>query len=89
MKKKEPNWDSFLDPGIAEAVKILNRAGIETFESCQGGHGHAYPEPTVRFHGERSEGFKALSVAMQHALPVYALRRIFREPLTIFRTHLS
>lgn len=49
MSKKGPDWDSFLDPGIAEAVKILNRFGIETFESCQGGKGHSYPEPTFAF----------------------------------------
>lgn len=78
MKKKEPNWDSFLDPGIAEAVKILNQFGIETFESCQGGEGHSYPEPTIRFHGEFAEGFKALAVALEHALPVFTLRRIWR-----------
>ena len=33
------------------------QAGIETFESCPGGPGHAYAEPTVRFYGDRSEGF--------------------------------
>lgn len=64
-----------LDPGIMGAVKLLRDAGIETFESCQGGAGHSYPEPTVRFHGQRGEGFRALAVAYQHRLPVYALRR--------------
>ena len=32
-----------LDPGIAGAVAVLREAGVETFESCEGGHGHAYP----------------------------------------------
>jgi hypothetical protein len=45
------------------------------FESCQGGKGHAYSEPTVRFYGERSEEFKALAITLQYALPVEALRR--------------
>ena len=64
-----------LDEGIAEYVRILRRAGVETFESCEGGPGHARPEPTIRFHGERAEGFRALSVAIQHGLPVSDLRR--------------
>jgi len=66
-----------LDPGIASAVRVLRDAGIETFESCQGGMGHSYPEPTVRFHGDRSEGWKALAAAQQRGLPVFTLRRIW------------
>jgi hypothetical protein len=64
-----------LDPGIAPYVEVLRAAGIETFESCQGGRGHAYPEPTVRFAGSRNEGFRALVVALEHGLPVRSLRR--------------
>ena len=64
-----------LDAGIAQQVEVLRAAGIETFESCQGGDGHAYPEPTVRFHGDKSEGFKALAVAIQNGLRVASLRR--------------
>jgi len=68
-------YDPPLDPGISREVEILKGAGIETFESCQGGKGHCYPEPTIRFHGGRAEGFKALSVALQHGLSVSSLRR--------------
>jgi len=50
-----------LDSGIRDAVRILAEAGVETCESCQGGKGHAYPEPTIRFYGERSAGFHALT----------------------------
>lgn len=64
-----------LDAGIYRAVIVLREAGIETFESCEGGEGHAYPEPTVRFYGERAEGFKALAAAIGAGLPVAALRR--------------
>ncbi len=64
-----------LDPGIANEVKILRAAGIETFESCQGGQGHAYPEPTVRFYGDSSEGFRALAAALKSNLRVASLRR--------------
>jgi hypothetical protein len=66
-----------LDPGIADAVKVLREAGVETFESCQGGPDHAYPEPTVRFHGEVPEGLRALAVVMEAGLPVFELRRVW------------
>jgi hypothetical protein len=59
------------------AVDILRCAGVETFESCEGGDGHAYPEPTVRFHGARAEGFRALAVAETERLPVAELRRVW------------
>ncbi len=69
------SYDPPLDPEIRRAVEILNSAGIETFESCQGGEGHAYTEPTVRFHGDYPEGFKALSIALRAGLIVTAVRR--------------
>jgi hypothetical protein len=58
-------------------VRALLEEGVETFESCEGGAGHAYPTPTIRFHGERSEGFRALAVAQQARLPVDTLRRVW------------
>src|SRR5919108_5397280 len=64
-----------LDPGIRDAVRILREAGVETFESCEGGVGHAYAEPTVRFHGIRAAGWRALCIAQEYGLPVAALRR--------------
>ena len=75
---RQPDWDSFIDPGIVRAVRLLNERGVETFESCQGGDGHCYPEPTVRFYGDRSEGFRAVAIVLQHALPVRSLRRIWQ-----------
>lgn len=71
----EPAADSPLDPGVAPYVLALGAEGVDTFESCEGGQGHAYPEPTVRFHGDRAEGFRALAVAQRSGLPVTALRR--------------
>jgi hypothetical protein len=68
-------YDPPLDPGVAPAVEVLNAHAIETFESCEGGDGHAYPEPTVRFHGDRAEGFRALAVAQRAGLPAKSLRR--------------
>jgi hypothetical protein len=66
-----------LDPGIRSAVRLFIKHGIETFESCQGGRGHAFFEPTVRFHGSHAEGFRALAVALQHGLKVCELRRYY------------
>lgn len=66
-----------LDGGIKRAVLILNDNGVETFESCEGGANHAFPEPTVRFHGEYAEGYRAVSVALSQGLPVSELRRVY------------
>ncbi len=74
-ERRPEDFDSPLDPGISEIVLVLRRGGVETFESCQGGEGHAFPEPTVRFHGEMPEGMRALSVALYARLPVRELRR--------------
>lgn len=65
------------DRGIAKTVELLQRHGIETFESCEGGRGHAYPEPIVCFHGGPDQGWKALHVCLQHGLPVSELRRFW------------
>ena len=62
-------YDPPLDPGIAPAVEALCLAGFETFESCDGGQGHAYSEPTVRFHGGNPEGVRALASGMPAGLP--------------------
>lgn len=71
-----------LDKGIKRAVEILASGGIETYESCEGGPGHAYLEPTVRFHGQRSEGFKALAIALQNGLNPSSLRRLKNQKNT-------
>jgi hypothetical protein len=68
---------SGMDAGIREAVRILIENGIETIQSCQGGTGHAYPEPTVEFTGSFGAGFRALAVAMEHGLQVSELRRVW------------
>lgn len=64
-----------LDAGIYAFVRLLRAHGVETFESCQGGEGHAFRVPTIRFHGGVGEGWKALAVAQEHKLPVEALMR--------------
>jgi hypothetical protein len=89
-------FDPPLDSGIAQAVAALVDSGVETFESCEGGPQHAYPEPTVRFYGDTAEGLRALAVAIRAGLPVLELRRVWPvidlEPTgpwweLTFRTH--
>lgn len=75
--KTKKEYDSPLDTGIKRYVEILSDSGIETYESCEGGDGHAYPEPTIRFHGDHVEGFKALAIALKNDLPVLSLRRVW------------
>jgi hypothetical protein len=58
-----------LDPGIARYVEVLLAAGVHTFESCESGAGHVFPEPIVRFAGGLPEGFRALAVALEHGFP--------------------
>jgi hypothetical protein len=78
IERFAPATDLALDEGIRRYVLVLRSGGVETFESCEGGLGHAFAEPTVRFHGNAGAGFHALSVAMDHGLPVSALRRIYQ-----------
>lgn len=75
MKKRK--YKPPLDKGIAPFVKILASEGIETYASCEGGKGHSYSEPTIRFHGEIYEGFRVLAVALAHGLPVSQIQQFW------------
>ena len=67
-----------LDAGIREIVKtLIEEYHIETYESCEGGEGHAFYEPTVRFHGQRDEGFRALAAAQERGYEVSSLCRVW------------
>ncbi len=77
MKKAAKKFSPPLDKGIKKYVEILRENGIETYESCEGGDGHAYLEPTICFYGEIAEGFRALAIAIENALPVDEIRRFW------------
>jgi hypothetical protein len=66
-----------VDEGIRDAVVVLNAGGFETYQSCQGGVGHSFAEPTVQFHGEISEGLRAVSWCQTYGMPVLALHRLW------------
>jgi hypothetical protein len=68
-----------LDALIRPAVEILNKYGFKTFESCQGGEGHCFPEPTVRFEGNEFDLLRAYEICQLNFLPVHEVRRIYRK----------
>lgn len=75
QRAQELEFEPPLDPGIRDIVIALVAQGIETFESCEGGEDHAFPEPTVRFEGDLPEGPRAVAVALAFGLPISRLRR--------------
>lgn len=82
------NYSPPLDINIEKEVNILAENGIETYESCEGGEGHSYSEPTIRFHGDKTEGFKALTIALQNGLKPSKIGRVWDiidgEPIGAF-----
>jgi hypothetical protein len=68
---------SRLDAGIRRAVELLREGGVETFESCEGGWGHSFYRPTVKFYGTTAAGWRALAVCKDSALPVRTLERVW------------
>ncbi len=61
-----------IDKGIRFAVRVLNAKGIDTQQSCQGGKGHAYNQPSVDIPAtdDDAKGFAALSALRDYGLPV-------------------
>jgi hypothetical protein len=64
-----------LDPGIRHFVLVLRSQGVDTCQSCQGGPGHCYLEPTIEFRGGTGDGPRAVGVALTYGLPIAELRR--------------
>ena len=76
MPTPAPVLDSgILEPGVRRYVEILRSHGVRTIESCEGGDGHFSSVPWIRFEGDFSEGLRAVSIALYHAMPVMRLRR--------------
>ena len=65
FSRLEAGGEEPIDDGILGWVNLLRYHGIETCQSCEGGNGHAYPEPTIEFFGDRFEGWYAASIAMR------------------------
>ena len=64
----------------ASIARVLHAAGFETCQSCQGGKGHSYPEPTIDMValGDDAQGFGALAALRQYGLPVAELSITWR-----------
>lgn len=69
---------SQLDKGIVDAVIMLNRHGFETWESCEGGEGHCFEFPTIRFWGTEFDLIRAHRVCENYGLKIYQSSRIYR-----------
>lgn len=61
-----------LDKGIRFAVRVLHAKGFETCQSCQGGKGHCYNNPTIDLisSGDDSWGFAAISALQDYGIIV-------------------
>jgi hypothetical protein len=77
LEQFAPVTDMELDFGIRDAVLALRAAGIETFESCEGGKGHAFPDPTIKFQGGPWAGYRAFAAAMERGLPVLRIQQVY------------
>jgi len=71
--------DEILDEGIKDAVIFLRKHGFETFASCQGGEGHCYPEPTVRFFGSEFDLIRAYELCHIQGMNVFNAKRVYRK----------
>lgn len=60
----QETFDPPLDAGIESSVRYLRKYGVETYESCEGGPNHAYPYPSVRFHGDAAEGLRVAALCL-------------------------
>jgi hypothetical protein len=72
------DWEQ-IDIGILPAVEILRKNGIDTFESCEGGEGHSFPEPTVRFWGNEIDCIRAYDICQYYRLNVSCTRKVFEK----------
>lgn len=64
-----------LDPKISLLVKRLWDAGVHTYESCQGGTGHASREPFIKLYGVPADQWRALAVCQDYGFDVRTISR--------------
>ena len=68
-----------VDEIIKPAVKIMLEHGFHTFESCQGGEGHSFTEPTIRFNGTEFDLIIAYELCKHYKLNVSCVRRVYEK----------
>ena len=79
-----PSGEMPIDDGIMPAVHIMWDNGFDTFESCEGGEGHAYFEPTIRFLGTEFDLIRAYEVWTANGLIVGEVKRVYRKCTSIY-----
>lgn len=57
-----------MDPGIRYPVRLLHAHGIPTNESCQGGEGHAFHDPSIVM--QEGRAFEAMNQLERCGIPV-------------------
>lgn len=73
----EGEREPLLDPGIRAAVLAMRAAGIDTFASCDGGEGHAWPEPGVRWRGPEWQRYVAARATSEAGYKVKEVRQVW------------
>ena len=68
-----------LDEGIIDALTILYEHGFDTFESCQGGKGHCYELPTIRFEGTEFDLIRAWEILELYKYELLEAKRVYRK----------
>jgi len=61
------------------AVILLRKHGFDTWESCQGGEGHCYCEPTIRFFGSEFDLIRAYELCYIQGMNVFNAKRVYRK----------
>lgn len=80
----EPGAYDGIDAGIRFAVRVLHARGYETCQSCEGGEGHSYDNPTVDLiAGSRdANGFGAVAELVPYGLQVTRVSQVWNlDPL--------
>lgn len=68
-----------IDIGIRPAVELLLEHGFNTFESCEGGHGHAFDLPTIKFWGDDFDCIRVFELCEQFNFNVYKAYRVYMK----------
>ena len=78
ISEKLPEINSkILDKGIRDWVMELRNHNVETCQSCEGGEGHAYFEPTIEFFGGMYSGMKVIGLAIEYGWPIKDVSRVW------------
>lgn len=79
MMWMEPGAYNGIDAGIRFAVRVLHARGFETCQSCEGGDGHAYDQPSVDLLAGANDatGFAAVAELVGFGLPVDRVSQVW------------